>query len=170
MGSVLSYFLGFFVNQGRIDDANPVTGLTSRDVYLITNTWNKVISKPTENGINFFMRLFEIEPKHKLAFPFKDLPTESLPSNKRFHAHVNGVMYSISSIVSSLNDADTLVAIIDKIGRNHVRRSVDLQALKDVKRALLDIFAFMTTEELAAWSKMLDYFAKTAIKAMDDEN
>uniref|UniRef100_A0A6P7GBR7 Neuroglobin-like n=1 Tax=Diabrotica virgifera virgifera TaxID=50390 RepID=A0A6P7GBR7_DIAVI len=130
MGSVLSYFLGFFVNQGRIDDANPVTGLTSRDIYLITNSWNKVISQPTENGIKFFMRLFEIAPKHKLTFPFKDVPTEDLPSNKKFHAHVNSVMYSISSIVNSLNDVDTLAAIIDKIGRNHARRSVDLQALK----------------------------------------
>ncbi|CAH1108627.1 unnamed protein product [Psylliodes chrysocephalus] len=158
----------FYVDKGRTDDPDPITGLTTRDKYLIDTTWNTVMEDATGNGVTFFMRLFEINPKHKQVFPFRDQPIKDLPSDRKFHAHVTSVMYSISSIVKSMDDPEVMIGIINKIGKNHAKRSVNRQALIDVKQALLDTFGFMAKEEIQSWIKFLDYFIEEGTKALEE--
>ncbi|CAG9858121.1 unnamed protein product [Phyllotreta striolata] len=164
MGALLSYGL---IDRGKTDDPDPVTGLTSRDKYLINTTWRIVMDDPTRNGVSFFLKLFEIEPKHKRAFPFRDQPMEELPTDKKFHAHVTSVMYSLSSMVKNLDDSEVLNCIIRKLCENHAKRSVDRRALEDVKRALLDVFGFMKVQERQAWTKFLDYFVREGSKILE---
>lgn len=40
-----------YTNKGRTDDADPVTGLTSRDKYHLKKTWGVVKANPTDNGV-----------------------------------------------------------------------------------------------------------------------
>lgn len=48
MGIVVSYVLPG--STGRTDDPDPVTGLTSRDKYLVKTSWAKIMKNPTDNG------------------------------------------------------------------------------------------------------------------------
>ncbi|CAH1169870.1 unnamed protein product, partial [Phaedon cochleariae] len=168
MGSVLSW-LGYGVDTGRTDDADPLTKLTSRDRYLVKKSWESIVMKqPTEYGIRLFMRLFEIQPNHQKPFPFRDIPTQELPKSKKFHAHCNSVIYSVGSMVGAIDDNELLESIGLKIGSNHKTRSVDRQALKDVKQAMTDVFSFMTKEELDAWSRALDIGLKYMTQGIEE--
>lgn len=161
METIINYIWGLFVSE------DAVAGLTGKERNLITKSWNKIMQQPTQNGILFFMRLFEIQPKHQSAFPFRDIATKDLPNNNMFKAHVNSVMYSISSIVSNLRDEELFMAILNKLGTSHATRSVDRQALIDVKQALFDTAKFMGKSELAAWNKLMDVFIDVVSKAIE---
>lgn len=43
-------------DQGRTDDPDPGTGLTSRERYLIKTTWDVVMKDGTKHGISLFLR------------------------------------------------------------------------------------------------------------------
>ncbi|CAH1183080.1 unnamed protein product [Phaedon cochleariae] len=156
MWNMVRGWTGHGVDTGRTDDPDTHTGLTSRDKYLIRTSWEIVMKDPTGNGIKLFIRLFEIQPKHQQVFPFRDIPISDLPENKRFQAHCNSIVYSFGSIVSGIDDHELLNSIAEKLGIAHAKRSVDRQALKDVKSALVDTFSFMNQEQLESWSKLLD--------------
>lgn len=49
MGVAVSYILPS--NTGRTDDPDPVTGLTSRDKYLVKTTWAKLMKSPADSGV-----------------------------------------------------------------------------------------------------------------------
>ena len=68
--------------------------------------------------------MFEKFPEEQQHFPFRDIPFEELGASKKFHAHCSNVMYSVDSIIDSLGDAELLVNILQKIGRNHHRNYV----------------------------------------------
>lgn len=69
-------------------------------------------------------RLFERYPDEINYFPFKDIPVSELGENKKFQAHASSVMYSVTSLVDNLNDAELLVNILVKLGENHKRRNI----------------------------------------------
>lgn len=51
MGLIFSYILG----HGRADDPDEVTGLTSRDKYLLRTTWNEARSDPVQLGVGLLV-------------------------------------------------------------------------------------------------------------------
>ena len=38
-------------STGKTDDADPVTGLTSRDKYLVKTSWARLMENPTDSGV-----------------------------------------------------------------------------------------------------------------------
>ncbi|XP_074032576.1 uncharacterized protein [Leptinotarsa decemlineata] len=152
----------------RTDDPDPQLGLTSRDKYLLKNSWETVMKDSTGNGIKFFMRLFEIQPKHQQAFPFRNISKNDLPTNKTFQAHCNSVLYSISSLIGVMEDSAVFSSLAAKIGIAHAPRGVDIDALKDVKAALVDTLSFMKQEELEAWNKFLDVMVREVYKPIEE--
>lgn len=72
MGILYSYVLGY----GRTDDPNPITGLTSRDIYLIRSTWKIARSDPIKLGVDLLVEynMHNIENKAycKVLFFFTD--------------------------------------------------------------------------------------------------
>ncbi|KAG5863957.1 hypothetical protein JTB14_029453 [Gonioctena quinquepunctata] len=169
MGIIYSW-LGFGPDRGRTDDLDPVTGLTSRDRYLLRNSWATVMKDATGNGVKLFMRLFEIQPKHLEAFPFRHVPMKDLPQNKKFQAHCNSIIYSFGSMVGVLDDYEIFKSIGEKIGNSHAPRPVHYEALMDVKQAVHDIFSFMNKEELEAWEKFLDLMVKCMYRGIEESN
>lgn len=49
MGAVVSYVTPG--NTGRSDDPDPVTGLTSKDKYLVRTSWAKIMKNPADSGV-----------------------------------------------------------------------------------------------------------------------
>lgn len=72
-----------------------------------------------------FFRFFKNNPEYQQVFPFRDVPIEELPKNKRFLAHANGVVYGFSSIVDAVDDPEMLGPILSRIGESHAPRRID---------------------------------------------
>ncbi|KAJ8936923.1 hypothetical protein NQ314_012128 [Rhamnusium bicolor] len=167
MGMIYS-LLGY-ATQGRTDDPDPVTGLTSRDKYLIANSYLKVRKNPTESGVALLNTLFKNHPEYLQLFPFRDVPIKDLPENKRYQAHGNSIIYSFSSIIDALDQNDLLVTILTKIGESHVPRKATEKAFMDLKDSLIELFSpIFNEEEMTAWGKALDVSFTVMCKAIRD--
>ncbi|XP_030754337.1 non-symbiotic hemoglobin 1 isoform X1 [Sitophilus oryzae] len=156
MGIVASNFW----DTGRTDDADPVTGLTSRDVYLITKTW-KTLSDgdaTVKTGMEMFLKLFEKNPQYQQLFPFRDTPKEELTSNNRFRAHCISVIYAFTSIIANITNVLLLNELLKKQGAAHVPRGVPVHAYSELKDVLMELFSKqMNKEELTSWDKFLKF-------------
>lgn len=53
---------------------------------------------------------------------------KDLPTNKRFQAHCNSVIYGLSAVIDLINNTDLLVAQLLKVGETHKPRGVTDQA------------------------------------------
>jgi len=84
----------------------------------------------------FFLhtRLFTAHPRYQSFFKGIDkIPLDELINNKRLKAHGLTFMVSVGSLVSNLDDLDTLTELLLKIGQNHGRRKLkreDFQVCK----------------------------------------
>ncbi|KAJ8963171.1 hypothetical protein NQ318_018636 [Aromia moschata] len=165
--SLYSYF--GYGTPGRTDDPDPVTGLTSRDKYLIANSWAKVRKTPTESGVallNVWLRKY---PEHIQLFPFRDIPMSELPTNKKYQAHGNSIIYAVSSIIDALDEDDLLVTILTKVGETHVPRNATVKGFVDLKASILELFSSLfTEEEMKSWQKTLDVAFDVIIKSLKE--
>ncbi|XP_060521326.1 globin-2 A chain-like isoform X1 [Cylas formicarius] len=153
-------------NNGRTDDPDPDTGLTSRDRYLLKSTWQKLSKDSAATGIQIFLNLFEKEPKYHDLFPFRDIPWEDLPSCNRFKAHCVTLMYAFSSIIGNIEQPHLLRALLVKQAVAHVPRKVPDKAYWQLKEVLMEMFKpIMTNEELATWNKFLDLGLNLMVEA-----
>nr|CAD7417409.1 unnamed protein product [Timema poppensis] len=55
---------------------------------------------------------------------FSTVPLDELPTNKKFHAHANAIMYTVTSVVDNLDEPEVLVEMLKKLGENHGRRKI----------------------------------------------
>nr|CAH7724279.1 unnamed protein product [Callosobruchus chinensis] len=151
---VLWSILGYRRAELRDDDPDPITTLTSKERYIIRTSWARVMKKPIDSGISLLTLFFEDYPQHKQLFPFRDVSNEDLPQNSRFHAHCSAVMYALSSVVDAVDKPDLLVAILTKVGRDHMPRGVSEEAHLHLKATVVKLFAtMMSEEELNTWKK-----------------
>ncbi|XP_060522147.1 uncharacterized protein LOC132699447 isoform X2 [Cylas formicarius] len=140
----------------RSDDPDPVTGLTSKDRRFISSTWNKLNQNSAESGIAIFMALFMKYPNYQKLFPFRDIPRDELPKNKRFRAHCISLMYAFTAIVNNVGDTELLQELLSKQGVAHVPRGVQEMSYW-LKEVLMELFGgSMTADELQSWNKFLD--------------
>ncbi|KAJ8924507.1 hypothetical protein NQ315_007305 [Exocentrus adspersus] len=167
MGAIWSW-LGYG-DQGRTDDPNPVTGLTSRDCYLIKTSWGKVRQKPTENGIALFQLFFKNNPTYQQFFPFRGVPADQLPKNKKLQAHANSVIYAFSSIVDSIDDPDMLASILHRIGESHGPRNITEETFINLKATMIELFtSVFSAKEVEAWKKALTVATDLMVKALNE--
>jgi hemoglobin-like flavoprotein len=146
----------YYYYMSRTDDPDPVTKLTSRDIYLVQSSWAPLKKDLTGWGVKIVIFLFEKYPEEHQNFPFRDIPFKDLSSSKKFHAHCSNVMYAVDSIIDSLKDSELLVNILQKIGRNHHRNSVKPISFWHVKEIMLEYFSrFMSKETVESWDKAL---------------
>lgn len=147
--------------------ADPVTGLSARDRYLVNNSWAMVKKDLKGAGMHVFKLLFEQHPDVQEMFPFaKGKSYEEYKSDPRFAAHINSVLYTLTSVVDHLDDPDVLEAMIRKTGVNHYRRSVSMEQFKVLGgvlvQALNDLLGprVMNAETTASWGKTYTHLMK----------
>jgi len=158
MGIITSFLSG---SHGRTDDPDSVTGLTSRDKYLLQSSWDPIRKDLTSNGVTLLVLFFEKYPEEQQHFPFRDMPVKELNSSKKFQAHATGVMYAVSSIVDSVNDSDLLVNILIKIAENHKRRKITADSFWKLKGVMVELFKkLMSKDAVEAWDKALQVIFK----------
>ncbi|XP_015838448.2 globin [Tribolium castaneum] len=157
--STLSYYMT------KTNDPDPITGLTSRDRYVIQTSWAPVKKDLTGNGVALLLLYFEKFPATKNYFVFKDVPNEKLKTDKKFHAHCNSVMVTLDSLIANLNDGELIVSLLEKLGKNHKRHGIKDDAYDQLKETVIELFSsFMTKEELETWDKLLKVAFSVIIK------
>ncbi|CAL1265506.1 unnamed protein product [Larinioides sclopetarius] len=175
--------MGFFVSKiwplwspAGYDVPDPATGLTPRQKNLVQSTWKIVRADTKNNGIAFFMRFFDAHPEYQKLFKgFANVPRSELPQNGKLLGHALSVMYAINSIVDNLNDTESLVQILEKIGVSHIPRKISGKHFQNLavvlvnflKEALGPSLMDSTTEE--AWRKSLEVANSLIIKALESK-
>lgn len=167
MGTVLSYILP--ANTGRTDDPDPVTGLTSRERYLVQSSWAKVMKDPTNMGVLLLKMFLGSHPQYIQLFPFRDIPADQLTEHVKFRAHANNVIYAFSAYIDALNDTDLLIQLLQKTGSSHIKHSAPKEGFIHLKEVLLQLFSSLRPEEVAAWKKTLDVAFSVVLKSLAGE-
>lgn len=79
----------------------------------------------------FFSRFFEKYPDEQKKFAaFADVPHNELSGNAKFISHSLSIMFSLSSMISSLDDDEVNEALMMKQITNHKPRGVTLEKYK----------------------------------------
>lgn len=158
--------------QGRTDDPNPVTGFTSREIWLIQTGWDAGKKDMISRGVQVLHAYIVKYPEDQEMFSFKGVPIKELPQNKKFQAHAALIMYTLTSIVDSLANPDLLVSVLEKIGKNHLKLAIPAQSfwnLKDVLLAGVRANPAATQEGIKAWDKILTLAFHIMAKNSDPE-
>ena len=135
--------------------------MTPRDIELVQSSFAKVAPIAEQAAAMFYDRLFEIDPSLKSLF-HGDMTAQG----KR-------LMAMIEAAVNGLDDLDTLVPVVQDLGRRHRRYGVQDSHYNTVARALLDTLekglgeAF-TKETREAWTAVYTVLSTTMIAAAAD--
>eukprot|EP00438_Fugacium_kawagutii_P035900 Skav228962 [mRNA] locus=scaffold3906:98409:98930:+ [translate_table: standard] len=94
--------------------------LDARDISLVQTTFKKVEEVgPEAAGRILFGHIFRIAPEAKALFPFAEEETMWLPGS-RLEKHGAKVVTTVATAVSLLNDLETLVPVLQRLGLQHV--------------------------------------------------
>ncbi|KAK9309244.1 hypothetical protein QLX08_000996 [Tetragonisca angustula] len=169
MGSVLSYFLGY----SDSDTVDSKVGLTKREKRLVRETWNIVRVHSVEAGVAIMASYFRRYPQYHQVFPaFKHVPVDELADNKKFQAHCQNIMSTLSNSIDALDDVDLMDAILHSTGERHGRRGQGTQEFIDLKGAMIEVMkdtlkSKFSTDVEAAWSKTIDILFSKISEGME---
>lgn len=158
MGSVLSYF----VRDPDDHILDTTCGLTGREKRLVRETWSVLRVNSINTGVAIMTRYFKKYPQyHKVFIAFKDIPVDELPANKKFQAHCQNIMSTLSNAFDALNDIDLMEAILHTAGERHDRRGQTRQQFIDLKGVMMEVMRDalkmkFSPEVEAAWDKTID--------------
>lgn len=89
---------------------------------IIQTTWRtKLCTDMTRIGINIFTKIYTIDPKIKLLFPFHDLPEDKLMNDRRFRGHASRFMQAIGAAVENVESWESCFEpMLLGLGRYHI--------------------------------------------------
>ncbi|KOC64471.1 Globin [Habropoda laboriosa] len=158
MGSVLTYFLGY--PEDNIVDLK--VGLTGREKRLVRESWSVLRVQSVNTGVAIMTSYFQQYPQYQKVFPaFKDVPLDELAASKKFQAHCQNIVSTLSNAIDALNDVDLMEAILHTAGERHGRRGQGRQEFIDLKGVIIEVMkgalkSRFSTEVEAAWNKTID--------------
>ncbi|KAG7189407.1 hypothetical protein KM043_017112 [Ampulex compressa] len=158
MGSVASYFLGH-TDENVLDSA---TGLTGRQKRLVRETWAVFRGKPVDTGVAILTRYFEKHPKYQQEFDaFKSIPLNELPRNRKFQAHCQSIIVTLSNAFDALDDVPLMEATLLLVGERHGKRGQGRQEFMDLKEVIMEVLksqlgAKFNSEVEESWDKTID--------------
>ncbi|KAG5894647.1 hypothetical protein JTB14_017361 [Gonioctena quinquepunctata] len=150
--------LGFAWNSASdsIVDPDPLTGLTARDKYLVTNSFKAVRKTPLEHGMGILLLFFRKYPDAQKLFPFRDIPIGSLSSSPQFRKHSLAVMNGITHIIDSLDKSAWMISIVGKNAEAHIPRGVTETFFTQLEGTIIEYLSpLLNAEEISAWKKIL---------------
>ncbi|KAK3592241.1 hypothetical protein CHS0354_003756 [Potamilus streckersoni] len=104
--------------------SDPRIPLTARQRFNITKSWKGIARNMEQTGILMFLRLFETNNEiHQMFFKMFDgqYDITKLRSNKNLENHVAQVMFTLDEAISSLDDTDGVIDLLQTVGRSHRR-------------------------------------------------
>lgn len=152
--------------------ADPRTGMTSKEKTAVRATWHKFREHHSENSSKIFVELFTQYPEYKKIFKdFTHETADALAKSPKLQAHGLSVVYQTTAFVESLDDADMLVTLIQKNGTAHTRRKgVTPKHFLHFTRVYKGVIqsavgSKMTPDADSGWDKLFDIVVKSTSEA-----
>ncbi|KOB71053.1 Globin, partial [Operophtera brumata] len=134
---------------GDPDVANPVSGLTRREIHAVQKSWAPVNANAVANGTELLRRLFKTFPDSKEFFSMvRKLPEEQYMESPQFKAHVMNLMSALNLAVTSLH-----------------------QPREDLKEVIVTMFIEvlqLDAQTLGAWGKTVDFWYKNIFETLNE--
>ena len=135
--------------------------MTPRDTELVQSSFAKVAPIADQAAEIFYARLFELDPSLKSLFQ-----GDMVAQGKR-------LMGMIAAAVQGLDDLESLVPVVQDLGRRHRRYGVAAKHYDTVGQALLDTLAkglgeAFTDDTRRAWTTVYGVLSTTMIAAAQD--
>lgn len=132
--------------------------ISATDKQLVRGTFKVVADQPEAVAQLFYNRLFEIAPEVQPLFAHIDIKEQG-----------KKLMMTLSVAVNKLDDLDTLVLVLEDLGRRHVKYGVKDEHYAIVGEALLwtlekGLGARFTPEVKQAWTNVYTLVATVAIR------
>ncbi|HEV8515284.1 MAG TPA: globin domain-containing protein, partial [Cyclobacteriaceae bacterium] len=86
--------------------------LTSKQIELVENSWDYVLLHSKETGVDFYKKLFEIDPALRQLF------------KGEIHGQSQKFVAMITFVVHKLNNTDKIIADVKALGIRHHKNSV----------------------------------------------
>jgi hemoglobin-like flavoprotein len=97
--------------------------LTFKEKRIVKETWKYMTKDLAENGLQVFLRIFELSPDVKKLFHVEDVRHSELSKNQSIRAHGHRFILAIGAAVHCLDDEDTdkdeLNKILLVLGQQH---------------------------------------------------
>lgn len=161
-GVIASTMQGDNYKRGPAPPSHP---LQAEEMSIIETTWELAASLgKQEVGVLLFRQIFDIAPGALQLFPFKDEP--DIYESPKLKKHALGVVNAVGKAVASLRDLDTLVPLLQDLGRKHVGYGVKLEHYDVVGQALLKTLSLGLGDKFskgveASWTKLWGVIAVT---------
>uniref|UniRef100_A0A1W7RAG5 Globin n=1 Tax=Hadrurus spadix TaxID=141984 RepID=A0A1W7RAG5_9SCOR len=174
MGTFLSTFL-LTKSDPNIDIPDSELGLTKKEKGGIKQTWQVLKKDLKGTGVEVFVRFFTVYPDYQKLFrAFADVPLSELKQNKKLIAHATSVIYSLSSLVESLDDVENLKELTIKISESHLPRGVSKQQFAELGKVIVEFFEeklgkLLTPAAKTGWEKLLGVVASIAGEVAEEK-
>lgn len=150
------------------------TGLTAKERLMVQRTWMELMKLGRSAvGVALFMEYFTKYPQYVKHFKaFRDIDLDVLRTHPRLKAHGTTVVNALDVVIDSLEDTDTVVALLEKIGRDHDRRGLSTPAFADFQSILMMLFEMFLKDSWTlavqeAWRKALTVVMSTVLSSMN---
>ncbi|MEM7633067.1 MAG: globin family protein [Pseudomonadota bacterium] len=100
--------------------------MNKTEIEVIRETWALVVPIADAAAQLFYQRLFEIDPGTKLLFAETDIARQN-----------EKLISTLSLVVEKADQLDTIIPVLQELGRNHVRYGVEARHYESVGSALL---------------------------------
>jgi len=122
----------------------------------------------------FDCRFFTTHPEYQSKFrAFAKVPIENLKDNRSFLMHAMNVMNSITSIVDTLDNPESLVDDLKQIGLNHRKRPIEAIHFHNLAAVLLAFLqsalgSAFTEQAQKSWNKAMGVIISTILSTLEN--
>uniref|UniRef100_A0A1W7RAG4 Globin C, coelomic n=1 Tax=Hadrurus spadix TaxID=141984 RepID=A0A1W7RAG4_9SCOR len=161
--------------DSNMDVPDSKLGLTLREKEGIKIVWASVRKNMKGNGVEILVKFFTVYPDYQKLFrAFADVPLSELKQNKKLIAHATSVIYSLSSLVESLDDVENLKELTIKISESHLPRGVSKQQFAELGKVIVEFFEeklgkLLTPAAKTGWEKLLGVVASIAGEVAEEK-
>lgn len=134
--------------------------IPERQELLIKKSWRLLAVDMTSVGSKIFLKIFQMNPRIKLLFPFSNLEGDELLKDVTFKSHSSRFMQAVDVAVNSINNWDSLFKpLLHGLGKQH-------STVKGFKCEYIDVFR---NAIVCVWREELgDEFSKEIKQAWEN--
>jgi len=119
--------------------------LSDHEKELVADTWRQLANDPVGIGIDVFLRIFQLAPEARRAFPsFNCLSDSQLMDNVVFRSHATRFVRAVDFVMSNLDALDVIVVdSLVRLGRQHAATVAEFRVdyLAIFEAAMADVWA-----------------------------
>ncbi|OQV22893.1 hypothetical protein BV898_03324 [Hypsibius exemplaris] len=159
-----------------MDVADKTTGLAKRERLVVQETWKEAGKLGWGTvGLALFNLYFDRHPEYILMFrAFKDISREDLRTHARLKAHGLNVVNALTGVIENLEDTETTVLLLEKTGRDHVRRKLHSKHFENLHLTVIELFRNVLGPNFtpfveASWNKALTVVMGVVLNSLKQE-